>query len=184
MSERAGILAAAQSDDKLAAQELVRAVVEEGTQAISNARGTISDQPEGLKSIFERRFATSQIGQILLGELWDTASSSERAQFVVAFGDYLADTLISRFPDGTFTVFDAEIDVEANPHALTVRTVFATASSSHVIDWRVDSRDGEARILDVLIGGSSLIAGKQADITAFIDTNGGSVSAVIASLAD
>ena len=112
-------------------------------------------------------------------------SAAEQRQFVAAFGQHFAEQLISRFPTGDFTIFEAEDADGPNTAStfLTVRTVFATNTSSHVIEWWVGTVGGQLKIFDVLIDAKSLVESKKRDYAAFLQDNDGSVSALIARLA-
>lgn len=169
---------------KNAALRLVQSVVKDGTEAITTSRTL--DQPEDqFLAIFSERFSTETIGLRLLGRYWDAANSEERTEFLTAFGTYLADRLIGRFPQGNFTYFDPEeIDINARPRRkqVVVRTVFVASNSSTIINWSVEEIDGQPKIFDIAFRQSSLIDSKHDEFKQILEQNNGSVRGLIAAM--
>ncbi|MCZ6764604.1 MAG: ABC transporter substrate-binding protein [Alphaproteobacteria bacterium] len=169
-----------------AAMVLVRSVIDDGNGAIAQARES-QDGYAAFTPIYMDRFATDAIGRTLLGHYWPVATGAEQAQLIAAFGEYLADRLVARFPSGTFTLFEAEAadrSQSVDDGLLIVHTVFATLNSSNRIDWRLTLADGELKIIDIIFSGKSLMEDKHREFAAFLGNNDGSVGALIASLVD
>jgi ABC-type transporter MlaC component len=164
-----------------AALQLVRSVVNDGTEAISSARDASNAPDTVFLGIFEDRFSTETIGQSLLGQYWDQAVGTERNQFLAAFSGYLSEELIRKFPEGEFSYFDAEYattSTDERPRVV-VKTVFNTRTASVVINWGVENLDGTLRIFDISLRNKSLIQNKYEEFQNILVRNNGSVRSLI-----
>lgn len=186
-------IAAAQEEDAAhaAALELVRSVIDDGISVIDTANSDRAKAITDFAAIFNDRFATDTIGQLLLGEHWQTSSDEERDQFMAAFSGNLAGRLISLFPGGSFTYFGVEdaprtgrARVNRSRSVAVVRTVFIASSSSTAIVWRVEGVENDLKIVDIAVSENSMFERRQQQYRTFLAENDGSLPALIAFLAD
>ncbi|MCZ6763722.1 MAG: ABC transporter substrate-binding protein [Alphaproteobacteria bacterium] len=168
-----------------AAVAFVGDLIDHGISALSDDSLTRGERHEKLRQTFHHSFATDDIARLSLGPYWRGASAEDRISFIGALGRFFSTVLLRNFPGGDFRTFST-VDTHDTPegHLVTdVNTVFVSQNISTPILWSVGKKNGEMKIVDVAVGGHSLIFTQRDKFEETLRSNGGSIPDLVAAMA-
>ncbi|MEC9346596.1 MAG: ABC transporter substrate-binding protein [Pseudomonadota bacterium] len=144
---------------------------------------TPAERQTGLETLFRDGFDVPLLGQIVLGRYWRSASEQQKNEYLDVFYTFVVKTYASRldsYAGQTFTVLGSSA---LNDKETLVNSVVEQPRGPALkVDWRVLTRDGEPRIVDVIIEGVSMAITHRSEFAAVIAQNGGNVDALISRL--
>ncbi len=125
------------------------------------------------QEILDRDFAVNTIGRFALGRYWRAASPEQRQEYLRLFRLFILNTYASRL-DGysgqSFTVVKAHpID---DKDTLVNTAISQTNAEPLRVDYRVRTRQGDHKIVDVLVEGISLITTQRSEFDSIINRVG------------
>ncbi len=125
------------------------------------------------QEILDRDFAVNTIGRFALGRYWRAASPEQRQEYLRLFRLFILNTYASRL-DGysgqSFTVVKAHpID---DKDTLVNTAISQTNAEPLRVDYRVRTRQGDHKIVDVLVEGIRLITTQRSEFASIINREG------------
>ncbi len=125
------------------------------------------------QEILDRDFAVNTIGRFALGRYWRAASPEQRQEYLRLFRLFILNTYASRL-DGysgqSFTVVKAHpID---DKDTLVNTAISQTNAEPLRVDYRVRTRQGDHKIVDVFVEGISLITTQRSEFASIINREG------------
>ncbi len=119
----------------------------------------------------------------VLGPPWRSASQGQRQGFVAAFQSYLARKYGAQFDEYR----NARIEVTGAKDAgkagvLVLTRVVRPGQQAIAVDWQISERSGQARVVNLVIEGVSMLATERAEVGAMLEASRGSVDGVIGQL--
>ena len=114
---------------------------------------------------------------------WRGASAAQRQGFVAAFQRYLSRRYGKQFRDYR----NARIEVTGardggKAGVLVQSRVLRPGQEPIAVDWQISERSGQAKVVNLIIEGVSMLASERAQIGAMLDAQRGSLDALIAQL--
>jgi len=136
---------------------------------------------EIFRSEFQSALDLKSIGQFVLGVYWRTASQADKDAFLQAFMDFATKSWAGRFNmyHGQKIIFTGTRNAQQNQ--LYVDSQIQNNPPVEVI-WRLRKKDGGYKIVDIIVEGVSMAMSYRNEYTAFLQKNGGKVSALTAEL--
>lgn len=137
---------------------------------------------ELFKTSFEKALDMKSIGQFVLGVYWRSATPAEREAFLAAFVDFTTKTWADRFDlyTGQQIVFSGTRNAEGNQ--LYVDSQIKNNPPVEVV-WRLKrTKDGEFKIIDIIVEGVSMAMSYRNEYGAFLQKNGGNLSVLTTEL--
>lgn len=133
-----------------------------------------------LTSVVEERADLTLLGRLILGRHWRLASPEQRAEYDRLFRDYMLDAFVRRlrpYAGAEVGAIDERFRIEgsraASRHDVVVRSRLMPPSSPPLrVDWRVRERGGDARIIDLVVEGVSLLVSHRSEFAAVLDARG------------
>lgn len=163
------------------ATALVEQVAGEITRIINSGRSE-----SAMIGDFDRMMARyadmPTISQSVLGPTARSASNGQLSAFADAFRGYMARKYGRRFREfigGTVSVNGAQ---DTGRYIEVSATVRMPGQGPFEVRFRVWDRSGQARFIDLLIEGVSLVISERSEIGAILDRNGGSIDGTIQTL--
>ena len=119
----------------------------------------------------------------VLGPPWRSANQGQRQGFVTAFQSYLARKYGAQFDEYR----NARIEVTGAKDAgkagvLVLTRVVRPGQQAIAVDWQISERSGQARVVNLVIEGVSMLATERAEVGAMLEASRGSVDGVIGQL--
>jgi phospholipid transport system substrate-binding protein len=116
----------------------------------------------------------------VLGPPWRNASAAQRQAFVAAFQSYISRRYGRQFREYQ----NARINVvrvrDAGNSGVLVQTVVVRPSQQDIhVEWQVSERSGNAKVVNLIIEGVSMLANERAEIGAMLEAQRGSIDGLI-----
>ena len=145
--------------------------------------------PEGklarFRELFREDFDVPGLGRFVLGRFWPIFTPSEQQEFLGLFENLVLLTYSKRlleYADGSNgpRVTGSRLDQDG-------AVVFSEISRGPnqtvqplKVDWRLNARDGQYKISDVIIDGFSMAANGRSQLEGVVERNGGRAQAILA----
>lgn len=137
---------------------------------------------------FHQLFATNVdmpgLARFVLGRHWRGATPAQQQEFTTLFENMLVLTWSSRFKDVggnvTFQTIGTRPDVEQG--VLVESKILSEKMDPVPIDWRLRQPDSNWRIMDLVIGGTSMAITYREEYASVIGQNGGKVDGLLTAL--
>lgn len=169
------------------ADDAARFIEEAGAEflAVANPMNGVADARTGRVGDFlEHRTALVTIARFTAGRVWRQMSDAQRDAYRVALRDLAARFLVKRIEDTNKPDYRVVRSAELpdNKGYLISTELTGTGSDDFTVDWRVDEKDGQFRILDVIMEGVSLLVTYRSEVAAVLEAEGNSIDGLIANL--
>ncbi len=169
--------------DEAGATAHVAKLSENAVALLTDRQIDANDKAAALHKLFVEGFDIRTLSRAVLGRHWRKADDAQRAAYVQAFEAYVVKTYVRRLSQ----LDDVSVKIkgarELNEKDSLVSTRFAGPNGQPLnIDWRVRTRDGEAKIIDVIVEGVSMAVTQRAEFSALIRSHGGKLDMLIAAL--
>jgi phospholipid transport system substrate-binding protein len=145
----------------------------------------ISDQERDrrFKVLLTEAFDLPRIARFVLGRYWRTATEQEQQEFFSLFEKFVVQAYSNRFRDLTGKKLHVQqtLAMEEN-YALVVSEIEIPNQPPVKINWRVQKKDDNFKIVDVMVEGISMSITQRDEFAAVIRQSGGKVSGLLDAL--
>lgn len=177
-SSKIAIAVSAQDEMRQEAENFVRSVSSRGIGFLQNKSLTYDQQRREFDALLRDSFDLRTIGRFALGRYWRNASKAQRSEYLKLFKNMVIESYAQRFGEyggQTLTVERSRMDNERDT------IVFSRLSGSQPvsIDWRVRHKNGEYRVVDIMVEGVSMSLTQRSEFSAIIQRGGGDVQVLI-----
>jgi phospholipid transport system substrate-binding protein len=139
----------------------------------------------GILRVLETDFDLNYMARSALAKHWNKATPDQRERFLKAAADAEAQGYARRFGQyggQTLTVATSMPKVRSDGVSIVNSTLTQTDDAPLAIQWDVHNAGPGARIVDVRIGGVSMVVTRRAEYNSFIQAHGGEVEPLIIEL--
>lgn len=173
----------AQVDPK-AAEKFIKDTTAKGIEQIINANISQAEKDKRFYDLLNGALDLDFIGQFVLGRNWRTATPEQRKEFIAVYRDLNIATWSKRFNEfkGKNFVFKGTTPSSSKGQIFVDSVVPMDQGEPAKVVWRVREKNGNYKIVDIIIEGVSLAQSARSEYTAFIKNNPGGVDALIADL--
>lgn len=150
--------------------------------AIVNSQATASQKADQLRQLIDQDVAVDQVGDYVLGRYINVATPEQHAQFLKLFHQLLAYNItyqIKAYQGVTFTVNNAA--PQGNDMVVDT-TIERPGQAPADVGWAVDEINGQPKIVDVIVAGTSLRITTRNDYGSVITGHGGQFSALLTAM--
>jgi phospholipid transport system substrate-binding protein len=135
------------------------------------------------QQLMARDFDLPLIARFALGRHWRTLSNTDKKAYVDAFSRFVLKTYAGQLMNAKIKAFEVVSNQLAGKRDIMVQTRIVRGGGRILnLVWRLRSRNGAYRVIDVVAEGISLALTKRQEFAAIIRANGGQVSPLINSL--
>lgn len=168
----------------VAAEDFVKEVTSEGIEQIINANVSRAEKDARFEKLFNSALDLDFIGQFVLGRNWRTATPEQRREFIKIYRELNVKTWSQRFDEFKGKTFDfSGTSPSSSAGQIFVNSsVNMDAGEPAKVVWRVREKNGQYKIVDIVIENVSLAITARNEYSAFIKNNPGGVDALIADL--
>lgn len=170
--------------DAAKAEAFVKEVTTEGIEQIINANIPQAEKDARFAKLFNKALDLDFIGQFVLGRNWRTATPAQREEFIKVYRQLNISTWSKRFDEfkGREFIFKGTSPSNSAGQVFVNSIVPMDQGEPAKVVWRVREKDGQYKIVDIIIENVSLAITARNEYTAFIKNNPGGVDALIANL--
>ena len=166
---------AAASDDPAIA--FVQGVGDDVVAILGNKdNSTFAEREAAFRDVMVRGFDVPLVTRFVMGKHWKLATYEQRAEFSAIFLDFLARVYASRFDSYSyggeqFTVRSAIAD-ESGDSIVRARVARPSGADPVELDFRVRTRDGTHRVVDLYVEGISMLLTHRVEFSSVINRKG------------
>lgn len=170
--------------DAAKAENFVKNVTAEGIEQIINANVPQAEKDKRFAKLFNEALDLDFIGQFVLGRNWRTATADQRKEFIKVYRQLNVSTWSKRFDEfkGKQFIFKGTAPSNSTGQVFVNSVVPMEQGEPAKVVWRVREKNGQYKVVDIIIENVSLAITARNEYTAFIKNNKGGVDALIANL--
>ncbi|MBE6452765.1 MAG: ABC transporter substrate-binding protein [Alphaproteobacteria bacterium] len=170
--------------DASKAESFVKDVTAEGIKDIINANIPQKEKDERFADLFNRALDLDFIGQFVLGRYWRTATPAQRKEFISVYRQLNVSTWSKRFDEfkGKEFIFKGTTPSNSKGQVFVNTIVPMDEGEPAKVAWRVREKNGNYKVVDIVIENVSLAITARNEYSAFIKNNSGNVDALITNL--
>ena len=137
---------------------------------------TLAEREAAFREVMNRGFDIPTVTRFVLGRHWKSATNEQRAEFSAIFLDFIARVYASRFDSYSyggeqFTVRSAIAD-ESGDTIVRARVARPSGADPVELDFRVRSKAGNHRVVDLYVEGISMLLTHRAEFSSVINRKG------------
>ena len=148
-------------------------------------RENVSDEAwfEQFKQLSRESFDIDAISRFALGRHWRRATAEQRKEYRSLFADFIVRTYAGRFRQYSGETLTVDGEREVNERDTIVSSRINTPDGPSIrVDWRVRTKDGAHKIVDIGVEGVSTVLAQREEFASMIRRGGGDVESLIAEL--
>ena len=163
------------------AKTFVASLADKAVQALTVEGTSRPLRVSRFRRLFEDHFAVQGIAKWVLGRYWRRASDKERSEYLVLFEDMIVVSYVDRFAGytGETLAITKAVVLDDGDAMVFSEIVRPTGGPPVRVDWRVATEDGNLRIVDVVVEGTSMSTTLRSDFGSIIRREGGKVAGLI-----
>jgi phospholipid transport system substrate-binding protein len=130
-------------------------------------------------------FDMDTIGRFVLGTYWRTSTPAQRDEYLRLFREMIAAVWAERFESyegQKFELRGARAAEDSAKDTIVSSVIIPQGNPDVRVEWRVRFKDGQYKIVDVVVEGVSLSVTQRSDFASVIQRGGGDVQVLLASL--
>ncbi len=168
------------------AEAFIKSTTAKGVEEIINANVSNEEKDKRFYDLLNGALDMDFIGQFVLGRNWRTATAVQREDFIEVYRDLNIKTWSKRFNEfkGKNFVFKGTAPSSSKGQVFVTTEVPMDQGAPAKVLWRVREKDGNYKIVDIVIEGVSLAQASRSEYTSFIKNNPGGLDALIKDLTD
>ena len=161
----------------------VQSLGDEAVRTFSNRRMSREQALQRFQSLLHKGFDIPYIGRWVLGRFWNQATEQQQADYQRLFERLIIQTYADRFLEYSGEIFKITSVRKESDTDSTVSTQIVRPNGPPIgLDWRVRQRDGQHKIIDVVVEGVSMGVTQRQEFASVIQQNGGKVEGLIQAL--
>lgn len=158
-----------------------------GTEAIDFLEDDTISTPEKQQrfaALLDEKFDMATIGRFCLGQYWKTMTPEQQTEYQSLFKDLIVAIYSAKFSDYNGQKFQVDGSQKSGSEDILVKSVIVPSDgkASVPVDWRVRSKDGQQKIIDVNVEGVSMALTKKSEFSSIIQRAGGNVESLLVHL--
>lgn len=166
------------------AQKFVETLAARAVDTLTTPDIPRAERIKRFRQLFNENFAVEAIGRWILGRYWKSATAAERAEYMALFEDLMVVSYVDRFATYTNERLQITKSIAQNNRTATVYSEIVQPHSTDRIrvDWRVGSKEGLFKVVDVVVEGASMSNTMRSDFGSIVRQRGGNVAGLIEAL--
>jgi phospholipid transport system substrate-binding protein len=169
------------ADDKTAA--FVQKLGDSALATLTGKDISRSAREKRVRTMLQDSFDVPAISRFAMGAYWKTATDAQRREYLDLFEDMVVQTYTTRFEEYSGQTLKVGATIAASDRDSIVDSQIIQKDGPPVaIKWRVRSKGGQLKIIDVVVEGVSMSVTQRSDFSAVIQRGGGDIEALLTSL--
>lgn len=154
-------------------RDLIEELGGEAIRVLANEDATEEQRQARFEALFQEGFDVPLVARIVLGRYWRTATPEQQEEYVDLFYRYIVDTYTARLNAYSGQTFEVVGQQPLSEDEVVVKSLIQEPGGPSLkVDWRVQTREGEARIVDVIVEGVSMAITHRSEFGSVISKTG------------
>ncbi len=151
--------------------------------AFSNKSTPREQALQTFRTLLYKGFDVPYIGRWVLGRYWNQATEAQQAEYQKLFEHLIVGTYAERFIEYSGETFKIAGAMPEGETDTMVTTQIVRPSGPPVnVSWRVRKKDGEYKIIDVVVENVSMGVTQRQEFASVVQQNGGKIDGLIQAL--
>ena len=136
------------------------------------------------RDLLNQNFDINTISRFVLGRYWNVATEAEKKEYSTLFEQMIVEVYAERFSQyggEQFKVIGAQASGE-NDAIVTSQVLSPSGQPSVNVSWRVRSKDGSFKVIDVIVENVSMSVTQRSEFASLIESNGSKFEALLVAL--
>ena len=166
------------------AEEFIKKVTSDGIEQIINSNVSQEQKDARFEKLFNSSLDLDFIGRFVLGRYWNTATPSQRKEFINVYRQMNIKTWSKRFDEfkGKNFIFNGTSPSNSQNQIFVNTTVPMQQGAPAKVIWRVKDTNGNLKIVDIIIENVSWAITARNEYTAYIKKSKNGIDDLIADL--
>lgn len=175
---------AADDDTQAKARAFIEGLADQAVQALTNANVPREEREKRARVLLRENFAVPTIAQWVLGRYWRVATPAEQQEYLRLFEDLIVVTYVDRFTrySGERLRVTRSVGMGDTGDVTVFSDISNPGGTPIDIGWRVRTRDGSMKVVDVSVEGVSMGQTQRSEFASIIQNNGGQVAGLLAEM--
>ncbi len=162
------------------AKNFIASMGDRGINFLGNPNMSENAKKAEFRKLLNESFDMNTIGRFSLGTYWKTATPAQQAEYQKLFNAMIVKVYSKRFSEYKGQSFEVKSARKENDKDSVVTSFIVPTDGPKVqVDWRVRSKGGSYRVVDVIVEGVSMSQTQRADFASVIQRGGGKVDVLI-----
>jgi phospholipid transport system substrate-binding protein len=162
------------------AQKFISGLSSDAIGSLTGSAVTQAEREARFRSLLQTHFDMPGIGKFTLGRYWKLASEPQQAEFLKLFETLLVQSYAKTFAQYGGEKFQVTKSWADGDGSVVVNSHVDRPSGDVIhLDWRVADQANRMRIIDLVVEGVSLRATRRSDFASAIQSNGGTIAALL-----
>ncbi|MBQ8870065.1 MAG: ABC transporter substrate-binding protein [Alphaproteobacteria bacterium] len=170
--------------DSVKAENFIKKVTTQGIEQIINANVSQEEKDKRFEKLFNEYLDLDFIGKFVLGRYWNTATATERTEFIDVYRQMNIKTWSKRFDEfkGKKFIFNGTSASNSKNQIFVNTTVPMKQGAPAKVVWRVKDTNGTLKVVDIIIENVSLAITARNEYTAYIKKSKNGIADLIEDL--
>lgn len=163
------------------AEDFVNKMASDAISFLGDASLSEEQKQKEFSKLLNRSFDMKTIGRFALGRYWRTASAEQRKEYQELFRKMIVEVYSRRFGEYDGQNLEIRGSKADSDKDITVESFIMSPSNNQKIrvDWRIRNKDGQYKVIDVMVEGVSMALTQRSDFSSVIQRGGGQVSVLL-----
>ena len=162
------------------AEKFVDAIADQGIGFLSDSNLSDQKRKSEFQKLLKNNFDMNTIARFALGRYWKTASQAQRDEYMKLFETMILNVYSSRFSEYKGEKLSVEGSRPEGKNDILVNSTVAPENGQQIkVDWRVRLKNGQYKIVDVIVEGVSMSLTQRSDFSSVIQRGGGDINVLL-----
>jgi len=163
-----------------AAEKFVSNMANDAIAFLGNPDLKKAEKQKRFSRLLNKSFDMNTIGRFALGRYWRVASADQRKEYQQLFREMIVDVYSARFGEYKGQKLEVRSSRNDNDKDVTVTSFIVPDVGQEIqVDWRVRQKNGQYKVIDVMVEGVSMALTQRSDFSSVIQRGGGEVSVLL-----
>ena len=181
---QASLVIAVSAEQNAQAEDFVERMAGDAIAFLGDESLSEDDKAQQFSKLLNRSFDMATIGRFALGKYWRVASPEQRDEYQSLFRDMIVEVYSRRFNEYNGQKLDVRGSRAGQNDDVTVNSYIIPPNGGQEVqvDWRVRSKNGQFKVVDVVVEGVSMALTQRSDFSSVIQRGGGDVAVLLTHL--
>lgn len=162
------------------ARNFIASMGDRGINFLGNESMSTQAKAAEFRSLLNESFDMNTIARFSLGPYWKNATPAQQKEYLRLFNNMIVKIYSKRFSDYKGQRFDVRsARKEGTKDAIVTSFIVPNDGPEVQVDWRVRSKAGSYRVVDIIVEGVSMSVTQRSDFASVIQRGGGKVDVLL-----
>jgi phospholipid transport system substrate-binding protein len=180
LPQRSDILVMADAKMEAGAKAFVQSMADRAIGFLGDSALSHDQRKQEFKKLLRSSFDMSTIGRFAMGRYWREATPAQQKEYQSLFETMVINVYAARFNEYNGQKLEVgAVRPEGKADALVTSYIIPKTGEKIQVDWRVRTKGGGYKIVDVVVEGVSMALTQRSDFAAVIQRGGGDINVLI-----